>query len=300
MVNNQGGIMKKLTQEEVINRFIVVHGNYYDYSKVKYDGAYTDVTIICPRHGEFQQAPHNHARKYDCTKCAREFTGKTFSHEKVIKLFRKAHGDKYDYSKVKYKKLKAKVIIICPIHGEFKQAAGSHSTGSGCESCSSLTAGLKTKKTTAEFIKQANEVHNGKYDYSKTEYHRAHDEVIIICLEHGEFEQAPHSHIKGSGCISCAKSGFDPGKPGILYYVSVNDGQAYKIGITNQTIQQRFRTDISKITVIQTTWYSNGGDCRRAETEILRIFKDHRWRGEDLLMNGNTEMFDNDVLGLDD
>ena len=79
--------MKKLTQEDVINRFIVVHGNYYDYSKVKYHLAYTDVTIICPRHGEFQQGPNSHVRGAGCNKCAIEFSSKTFSREKVKDVY---------------------------------------------------------------------------------------------------------------------------------------------------------------------------------------------------------------------
>lgn len=29
------------------------------------------------------------------------------------------HGDKYDYSKVDYKRSRDKVCIICPTHGEF-------------------------------------------------------------------------------------------------------------------------------------------------------------------------------------
>lgn len=37
------------------------------------------------------------------------------------------------------------------------------------------------------FIKEASEVHNNKYDYSKVNYYNAHKEVCIICPEHGEF-----------------------------------------------------------------------------------------------------------------
>lgn len=57
--------------------------------------------------------------------------------------------------------------------------------------------------TTEEFKERANIIHNGKYDYSKSEYKNAHTEVCIICPEHGEFYQTPHSHLNGRGCKKC-------------------------------------------------------------------------------------------------
>lgn len=57
--------------------------------------------------------------------------------------------------------------------------------------------------TTEEFIAKAKEVHGDKYDYSKVEYVSAHGKVCIICPKHGEFWQAPTSHICGRGCPIC-------------------------------------------------------------------------------------------------
>lgn len=61
------------------------------------------------------------------------------------------------------------------------------------------------KLTTEEFIKKANIVHNGKYDYSKTdlEHPLENKKVIITCPIHGDFEQCPYKHLKGSGCRKC-------------------------------------------------------------------------------------------------
>ena len=48
-------------------------GDYYDYSKVEYVDSQTHVTIICPKHGEFQQTPAGHlASKCPCLKCSYE------------------------------------------------------------------------------------------------------------------------------------------------------------------------------------------------------------------------------------
>ena len=113
------------------------------------------------------------------------------------------HGDKYDYSKVKYNKAIDKVCIICPIHGEFWQTPQVHLRGGGCYQCG--LEKIRTKNTTSkeEFIERAKKVHGDKYDYSKVEYVNNCTKVCIICPIHGEFWQTPQVHLRGGGCIKC-------------------------------------------------------------------------------------------------
>ena len=61
------------------------------------------------------------------------------------------------------------------------------------------------RKNNNDFISDARCVHGDKYDYSKVEYINANTKVCIICPEHGEFWQTPHSHLNGRGCQLCAK-----------------------------------------------------------------------------------------------
>ncbi|MBR6515289.1 MAG: hypothetical protein IKT40_00390 [Bacilli bacterium] len=122
-----------------------------------------------------------------------------FTKEDFIKRSIEKHGNKYDYSKVEYKNKKEKVLIICPIHGEFWQLAQNHMAGSGCEKC--MRESRRTK--IEDFIEKANAVHENKYDYSKVEYINNSTKVKIICPIHGEFEQTPRSHLSGRGCHQC-------------------------------------------------------------------------------------------------
>lgn len=62
---------------------------------------------------------------------------------------------------------------------------------------------MPKKLTQEEFIKRANKVHNGKYNYSKVEYINAHTKVCITCDEHGDFYQTPNGHLQGKGCNQC-------------------------------------------------------------------------------------------------
>lgn len=58
--------------------------------------------------------------------------------------------------------------------------------------------------TTETFKNLCNEVHNHKYDYSLLQYKTLHDSIIVICPEHGQFNQLANHHKKGSGCRKCS------------------------------------------------------------------------------------------------
>ena len=53
----------------------------------------------------------------------------------LLRKFKVAHGDRYDYSQVEYKGADAKVIIICREHGPWETLPGNHYQGSGCWKC---------------------------------------------------------------------------------------------------------------------------------------------------------------------
>lgn len=124
--------------------------------------------------------------------------------EDFIKKAMMVHGDKYDYSKVAYKKSKENVIIICPIHGEFTQTPDNHLHKHGCKYCAIEEQHNEQRKKLNEFIEQATIKHNGKYDYSKVNYVNNHTKVTIICPIHGEFTQSPKHHLNGKGCRDCS------------------------------------------------------------------------------------------------
>ena len=60
------------TQKEYIEQFIKVHGTRYDYSKVKYNGCFAKITIVCEEHGEFAQLPSNHVSGRGCPTCGKK------------------------------------------------------------------------------------------------------------------------------------------------------------------------------------------------------------------------------------
>ena len=195
---------KKLTFNDFVEKSKSIHGEKYDYSKVDYKNNSTKVLIICPRHGEFLMRPADHFNGQGCPKCKSENLSNKFSmgKEAFIKKALSVHENKYDYSKVEYKNNRTKVCIICPEHGEFWQTPDKHITGQGCPKC----CRKNRRYTTEEFIEKARSIHGEKYDYSKTVYgENDKQKVVIICPEHGEFEQTPLLHLSGCGCKYCNK-----------------------------------------------------------------------------------------------
>lgn len=60
---------KNLSTDEFINKAKKIHGDKYDYSKVEYVDTYTEVEILCKKHGSFLQKPFNHLQGCGCQKC---------------------------------------------------------------------------------------------------------------------------------------------------------------------------------------------------------------------------------------
>ncbi len=119
--------------------------------------------------------------------------------EFIIKA-KKIHENKYDYRDSIYINNKTHMTIICKTHGKFLQTANDHLAGKGCSKC------VKTIYNLSSFICKSSEVHLNKYDYSKSIYTSNNIPLIIICPFHGEFNQLPSHHTRGSGCSSCAKN----------------------------------------------------------------------------------------------
>jgi len=202
----------KIKNTDFIKDSQKIHGYKYDYSLVKYKNNITKVKIGCSVHGIFEQTPKNHLKGHICLKCSIEQSKLTLN-EFILKS-NIIHGNKYNYSKSNYKNTKTKVIIGCPIHGDFEQTPNSHLSGSGCVKCSIE----QSKLTLNEFILKSNIVHDNKYEY--TTYINSRTKTKIICPVHGIFEQTPSNHIQGSGCPICQES---KGEMTIKLYLDENN-----------------------------------------------------------------------------
>jgi Zn finger protein HypA/HybF involved in hydrogenase expression len=128
---------------------------------------------------------------------------KKYTAEQYIKKARQLHGDAYDYSKILYKDIKTKVLIICKAcRTEFLQSPTSHISGHGCPYCKGKIVNVRPRST-EEFIDMAKTIHGDRFDYSKTIYVGWTIKTEITCKKHGSFFQTPNEHMRNRGCPKC-------------------------------------------------------------------------------------------------
>jgi len=187
----------KLSNIEFVKRANIKHNNKYDYSITVYESTHNKVIIICKTHGEFKQSPASHLLGSGCPNC---LLRPKMTKEYFLQKAKEKHGEKYDYSKVKFSSISKSVIIICPIHGPYEQKPKNH-LRSGCPYC-----GGSYKLNTEVFIEKANLIHDQLYSYANSVYINSSTKIEIICPYHGRFLQLPSSHLQGHGCKNCRNS----------------------------------------------------------------------------------------------
>ena|ERR1035437_8222037 len=202
--------MRKFTKYDFIEQAKSIHGTKYNYDNINYIDTVTKIEILCPLHGVFIQKPHHHIhRKHGCMKCAKIKMGDFYRKdtEHFIEKAKNIHGEIYDYSKTNYIGVFKKLIIICPIHGEFIQIADGHLAGKGCIPCGIETnSNNKIEKGKSQFIERARVIHGNTYEYLLDTYIRNDTKMSIICKKHNVFFQAPSNHLAGKGCIKCSNN----------------------------------------------------------------------------------------------
>lgn len=197
----------KITREEVIKRFREKHGNRYCYDKFEYVTMHSKSIIICSEHGEFSQCAHEHLKGQGCPVCGlmRRAKKRTYDTETFILKAKQKHGEKYDYSAVKYKDSQTPVTIICPKHGEFKQRPDGHLSGRGCPSCFEEKRKEMNRTDVGEVKNKLYLLYGDKYNFEEIEYVNINTNVVLNCSEHGRFKRTPYSLLKGKHCPQCMK-----------------------------------------------------------------------------------------------
>lgn len=117
---------KSDTTESFIQKAKIIHGEEFDYSKVKYVDSHTPIEIICKKHGSFMQRPNNHLNcKSGCPTCKEslgERTIRNYFNSKNIKVIsQKTFKDLYDKSiknKLKYDFYVEKYNLLIEFNGQ--------------------------------------------------------------------------------------------------------------------------------------------------------------------------------------
>lgn len=235
-----------------------------------------------------------------------------------IKHCSEKHNNKYDYSGSIYNGNQKKILIICPVHGEFHQKAQSHIAGSGCPDCGKIKMVKKRVGSEEDFARKAGFIHGRKYTYENSGYIGINHNVNITCQHHGRFNQSAASHLAGIGCPSCTQEKRESGLisgwnrssfvdlcenssrgVAVVYLIRCFSGSEYffKIGISSRTVKSRFASFRSlpyTYEIIKTSTM-RGIDAWDAEKEIHRRLRDFKYKPL-VSFGGETECF---IGGID-
>ena len=105
------------------------------------------------------------------------------------------HKSLYTYEKsanLEYKGNRTKLIVTCPVHGDFTISVMKHLQGQACLPCGHIRVGLKMVSNTEKFIDDCHRIrpeNDGKIDYSGADYVSSQTKVQLRCI--------PHNHIFG-------------------------------------------------------------------------------------------------------
>lgn len=128
---------------------------------------------------------------------------KPITTDEFIKRGNKIHNCKYSYEKTDLgnRDENGKVIITCPIHGEFKQEPNNHLRGVGCQKCAN-----NIKKDSEKIIEEIKSIYGDKYIIPDDfEYVNNKIPLHIICPIHGDFYPFYGNFVKMKhGCKKCS------------------------------------------------------------------------------------------------
>ena len=123
--------------------------------------------------------------------------------EEFIKKANLKHNNYYMYGKTDYINIKTKVIITCPIHGDFTQTPEKHLKGRGCRKCGCIKQQnrrrMDIKDVTKNILKACPEHIKPLF----RTYTNNNERLLFNCSKHGNFTQTYSWFIKGKNCGKC-------------------------------------------------------------------------------------------------
>ncbi len=197
------------TLDQFIKDANEVHGNFYTYSRFKYDGGKTKGIITCPNHGDFLQTGFAHLSGQGCPRCVPEKISKSkrTHYREFIEKAKEINLNKFEYgTEDEYISFLIKFPIKCSKHGWFLQTPISHLKGFGCKKCAIEHTSNLQRSTYIDFEYKAKLIHGDKYGYPDKNYFNKKSILTITCPIHGDFKQKAATHLKGHGCPRCKES----------------------------------------------------------------------------------------------
>lgn len=179
--------------EYFINRFNDLFGDIFDFSKFVYNSSRTHSTVICKQHGEFKIKPNNLMSGYGCVKCANDKISDKMKSttDEFISKANIIHDNFYKYDNSVYgENNKSKIIITCPLHGDFSQTISDHLSGYGCKECGKIKISETISKIPVHLRKMTQKIRSLiSSSYRRKTYNKNSSSAEILGCTWEEFKE---------------------------------------------------------------------------------------------------------------
>jgi hypothetical protein len=161
---------------------------------------------------------------------------------------------------------------------EWSAAVANRSSGAGCGACSAKALLVGWNDLASVSPELAAQMVDPSIAATVTAF--SHRSVEWFCEGTAE---APHPRLvwsstvanrsSGYGCPTCARTGFDPSKPGWLYFLRHDGWHMQQIGITNNPDERTGQHERAGWQLIEVRKFNNGALCSSTETAALRALR---------------------------
>jgi hypothetical protein len=191
-------------KQKCIEKSIKIHGELYDFSDFVYVSYMVHGRLKCKACGcKFEQSMHKHLTKHrGCPSCGNIKKGQTYQNKIKTAFFdicNKVHNNFYSYDKSVYENARSKLIITCPIHGDFIETAYEHKQGHGCPSCNmsrlenDIEILLKNNQILFERYKKFDWLINPKTMRKlEVDFYLPNHNIVIECQGKQHFQSVEH------------------------------------------------------------------------------------------------------------
>jgi len=312
---------RRKTTAEFKAEIRMIHGNRVRVAG-DYTGANNPIPAVCVRHpqGTWKASPPRASsligkKPTGCPDCAREGnqSGDRVRARWLKKFLSEATGLPWasttDYSRIErtFKNHVTPATFGCRNHGArprwYTQAPQHHLRGKGCPACWRSSIADAQRMGMPQFLDECRRVMGDEINEYRFlgQYAQSLKPIEVEHLPCGSrFYPTPSNFLHGgSRCPTCAIYGFDVAEPATLYYLRL-PGIGYKIGVTNRSVEDRYRAEATPYRALYEKLYRTGAAALRAEREILEFFCEDLIDDGELATKatGTTEVFLRDVLGL--
>lgn len=191
-------------------------------------GNFSKAVMMCEKGHEWSASVNNllnHSR--GCPKCAGRYSYSPFEREKQLNVL---PGLKFVRWLNRNKDSRSKATMRCEMGHEWSATVDCLiNSGTGCPKCAG-----NYKYSAADRVRQLDALPGKSFVCWVSGYRNKNSKALMRCDNGHEWQAAVDYLVnEGTGCPSCAKSGYDKSKPGTMYAIMNVDGGHIKIGISN-------------------------------------------------------------------